>query len=343
MNLQEASLNLTEQEYRDIPKLSYSNISTFDREGYGCINALFDKFSSPSLTFGSLVDCMITSPEELPDKFLIADVPELSDSMSAIANYLLEEHQRSSFALITDEEIIEAANILNFYKTYKDATRVSKVREGVSEYYNILAKAEGKTIVSNKTNEDALKIVNALNNHPVISKYIRKNTYFSKNELLFQLQFEGVSPDRIPFKGMLDIVYIDHDNKVICPCDLKTTKDVYTFEESFYKYRYYLQAEMYRYLLQQTIQEKCPELQDYKIADYQFIAVDRNIFKPIIFQWKYADEVVTSYGQKRKTWRELLIDLDWALKNVDELIPLDWYLQIKTKGVVEIKNYSNEN
>ena len=41
MTLQEASLNLSEQEYRDYPCLSYSALSKFDREGYECVDTLF--------------------------------------------------------------------------------------------------------------------------------------------------------------------------------------------------------------------------------------------------------------------------------------------------------------
>lgn len=343
MTLQEASLNLTEEQYRELPELSYSSISTFDREGYKCIPTLFEPFSTPSLLFGSMVDCLVTKPEEFPKQYLIAEIPALSETMQAVAGYLLEEHSSSSLAFITDEDILAAAKVLNVYPTYKDATRVQKIRESCSEYYNLMKKSGDKVVVASSIGDEAVKAADALLNDPLTSQFLRPNEFFGDYDILFQLQFTGVSPDGIPFKGMLDAVKIDHANKRIYPCDIKTTKDVYSFEDSFFKYRYYLQAEMYMYLLKETIKEKCPELAEYQMMPYQFIVIDRNIFKPLIFRWVIQTHVVApNETAVRKSWRQLLIELKWCLEHQDAQLPSTWYHQLKNSGAIDIRNHQIE-
>lgn len=343
MTLKEASLNLTEEEYRDLPELSYSSLSTFDREGYKCLATLFEPFSTPSLTFGSMVDCLITQPEEFPKRYLVADIPSLSETMQAVAGYLLEEHNVSTMIEISDEDIVNAANVLKIYPTYKDATRVQKIRESCSEYYNLMQSSGDKTVVAATVGDDAAKAADALLNDPLTSQFLRPNEFFGDYDIFFQLQFTAVSPDGVPFKGMLDAVKVDHKNKRIYPCDIKTTKDIYSFEDSFFKYRYYLQAEMYMYLLKENIKEKCPELADYQMMPYQFIVIDRNLFKPVIFRWVIPTHIVApNETSVRKSWRQLLLELKWCLENQDTQLPKTWYYQLKDSGAIDIRNHQIE-
>ena len=64
MTLKEAGLNLPEEEYRKYPGLSYSMLSRYDREGYECVDTLFEPLITPSLSFGSMVDCLLTQGKE---------------------------------------------------------------------------------------------------------------------------------------------------------------------------------------------------------------------------------------------------------------------------------------
>ena len=62
--LSEISLPISEQEYRQMPELSYSNLSTYETLGFNGLDHLFDKKESLSLTIGSAVDAIITGGEE---------------------------------------------------------------------------------------------------------------------------------------------------------------------------------------------------------------------------------------------------------------------------------------
>ena len=56
-SLKDISWNVTEAEYRADSALSQSTLTRYEREGFNNLSKLFDKIESPSLTFGSAVDC----------------------------------------------------------------------------------------------------------------------------------------------------------------------------------------------------------------------------------------------------------------------------------------------
>lgn len=344
MTLQEASLNITEAQYRELPALSYSSLATFDREGYSCLDTLFDSISTPSLVFGSMVDCLMTEGDDtFAERYTVMDINLPAEAIVNIVDQLCESHAEKQFALVSDEDILLAANAYEWCRSWKPATRISKIRETGSNYYNLKKKNEGKLIVVQQDVDDAKKCAETLKADPITSWYFAKDT-FDNIERLYQLKFQITDAiTKIPVKGMLDLVIIDHDKKVIYPCDLKTTKNIYTFEESFYKWRYYMQAAVYKELLKQTIAEKCPELQDYVMASYRFIAISRNSFKPVVFQWPtytYIETMADPYGRPLSNWRATLRDLQWALDNKDKQLPRLWQASISEDGFVRIPTYS---
>jgi len=340
MTLQETNLNIPEKEYHDNPALSYSILSRYDRDGYESLLTLDKPVSSPSLTFGSLVDCLITQPEEeFNNRYVVATLPVLSETVIAIMNTLINQCVEKHFIMVQDEVILSVLNQFNYCSNYKDATRITKIREQGTLYYNVKKSSEDKEIISVELLKTAQDCVEALRNSTLTGMYFSDNNPFSM-EKIYQLQLLGTEDEnQIPIKAMLDLVMIDHENKKIYPCDLKTSKSIYTFEESFYKYRYYIQAELYTYLLSKTIKEKCPELQDYAIQPYRFIVIDRTIFKPIVFEWTIPDKVIDLSGKERKNWKTLLKEVMWCLAHMDLQLPKDWYEDLQQDAVIHLKHY----
>jgi hypothetical protein len=93
-SLYDISWKCSEPEYRADPALSYSTLAKFERKGrFNALPTLFDKDSSPSLTFGSLVDCLLTgSKEEFDAQFLVAEFPKISDNIQLIAQTLFAKY-----------------------------------------------------------------------------------------------------------------------------------------------------------------------------------------------------------------------------------------------------------
>ena len=59
-SLKDISLQITEQQYREMPELSYSTLAKYERGGFSSIKTLNDKIESPSLLYGSCVDTYLT-------------------------------------------------------------------------------------------------------------------------------------------------------------------------------------------------------------------------------------------------------------------------------------------
>ena len=70
---------VTEDVYRADPALSYSTLSKYERSGFNNIDHLFESIETPSLTFGSAVDSIITGgTEEFNSRFFVSKFPSLS-------------------------------------------------------------------------------------------------------------------------------------------------------------------------------------------------------------------------------------------------------------------------
>lgn len=346
MTLKEAGLNLPEEEYRKYQGLSYSILSRYDREGYGCVDTLFEPLTTPSLSFGSMVDCLLTQGNEaFGQQYGVVDISLPSDTVKGIMDQLHESHEEKQLALVSDEDILLAADSYEYQRNWKGATRALKLRELGSEYYNLLKRNEGKTLVSETDYFDAVDCVANLKSDTVTSSYFSDDP-FDSTERLFQWQYavkDNITG--IDFKGMLDLVLIDHEKKRIIPCDIKTTSNLYTFESSFYKYRYYLQAAMYTELLMQAISKSCQGLENYTIEPYRFIVVSRYVAKPVVFEWDaslYLPDLTDPQGNTLSDWRDLMVQLDWILHNKETLLPKEWHESIEKDGKVFIQRYAKK-
>ena len=88
-SLYDVSWKVTEPEYRADSAYSYSTIVRFTREGFSKLNKLYDRVETSSLTFGSMVDTLLTDGQEAFDNlFLVAEFPNISDNLISIAKYL---------------------------------------------------------------------------------------------------------------------------------------------------------------------------------------------------------------------------------------------------------------
>lgn len=241
-SLKDIAWDVTEEEYRADPALSYSTLARFNREGFDNIEHLFDKTESPSLLFGSLVDCLMTGDiEEFNSRFLVADFPELPDSQRKMVEYLHRMFSKSYPALsdFDNRIIMDISETLQFQLNWKPETRAKVIKENGGEYYDLLTLAEGKEVVSQKLCDDAVSCTDALRTSPATSWYFEHDNPFDKDtERLYQLKFKGEYKG-IPLRIMADLLVVDYKNKIVYPCDLKTSfKPEWRFYKSFIEWGY---------------------------------------------------------------------------------------------------------
>lgn len=340
-SLFDISWKVSEEEYRADPAYSYSTIARFNREGFNNIDKLFDKIETPSLVFGSMVDTLLTDgQEEFDNRFVVAQFPDIPDSIIKIAKDLFREfgdmHRRLED--IPDEEVSIKATLFNYQPNWKPETRVRVIKEKGAEYYSLLSLAVSKTLVSTNDYLDAVNCVETLRNHPYTEDYFKPNNPFDTDiERFYQLKFKG-EWNGIPLRCMADLIIVDHKSKRIIPCDLKTSsKKEWDFHKSFIDWNYWIQAQLYWYIIRQNL-DKDELYKNYTLENYRFIVISRNSKKPLV--WEYSDTksvVDCYYGRNKqyvcKNWRGLVATLHYYLTsrpdypiNIDKINNIEIWL-----------------
>lgn len=309
-SLFDISWNVSESEYRADPALSYSTLAKFERKGrFNALPTLFEKDSSPSLTFGSLVDCLLTgSAEEFSQQFLVAEFPKISDTLQLIAQTLFAKYGKAVdedsddmfdealfFATveeIPDALISEVGKQCNFWANDKyDGVRAKKVREGgISEYYKLLVLADGKDVINQKDMDDAYAAIEALRSSDNTAFFFApNNTGVDGIERLYQLKFKGEDPvTHVKYRSMADLIVVDYNAKTIQPVDLKTSSHFeWEFHKSFVDWRYDIQARLYWRNIKQNI-EKDDFFKEFTLLPYKFIVVNRLTLQPQVWDFHFT-------------------------------------------------------
>lgn len=242
--LSEIAWNVDEPTYRADPALSYSTLSSYERNGrFSSLETLGEQISTPSLIFGSMVDTLITdTEEEFRNRFIVVDDPGISDNLKEITMRLFSMYgsTRMRFEDISDDILAAVGKECNYYAGDKYANyRVKQIKENCKPYYNTLCIAEGKTVVTSEDVEDARRCVSALKTNPYTAFYFADNDPFNDTiQRFYQLKFKG-NHDGVAYRCMADLIVVDNEKKTIQPCDLKTSShNEWEFPKSFQQWRY---------------------------------------------------------------------------------------------------------
>lgn len=290
-SLYDISLKITEEEYRADPALSYSILAKYEREGFNNLNKLFDKVESPSLTFGSAVDSIITGgQEEFNERFIIADYPSIPDSIIKIVKTLFEFFNSTNRTLdsIEDDYIIKYTELYNYQLNWKPETRVKVIKEKGTEYYNLLFLSQGKTLLDNTTYNDVCRAVEALKSSDSTSWYFQEDNPFDNSiERLYQLKFKSTF-NNIDYRCMMDLIVVDYNNKTIQPIDLKTSyKNEWDFYKSFVEWNYQIQNRLYYRILEDNI-KRDDYFKDFKILPYKDIVICKTSLTPLVWDCDFT-------------------------------------------------------
>lgn len=325
-SLKDISWDVTEDQYRADSALSYSTLSRFNREGFDNLAHLFDKIESPSLLFGSVVDTLLTgTKEEFEERFFVADFPELPDKQREIVEGIFHAAKPGeSWDKVMDAVILEYLLANNYQPNWKVETRIKVIREAGREYYDLLTLADGKTVISQKLYQDALDCVETLRKSESTKWYFEADNPFNKNiERLYQLKFKG-SYEGINLRCMADLIIVDHEKKIVYPCDLKTSfKPEWRFYKSFMEWGYWIQAQLYWYLIRQAMDED-EYFKDFKLADYRFIVISNRTRKPLVWEFPQTQAITDlKLGEhKLRNWRGIAKELNTYLTK-DYEVPID--------------------
>ena len=287
-SLKELSLQISEEQYRANPALSYSLIATYEKGGFSSIPHLYDKKESDALIFGSMVDTIITEGmEKFQEKFAVADFKIPTDSIKGIIDWLLEYRTEEYLEDIPDDVIIVTCDLKEYQMKYKPETRLSKVRSEGGIYYNTIRQIGNRTIVSDDVYQEVLAVVGALKGQAHTSKYLQQTKEGSNVEFLYQQKF-STNLNGLDVRCMFDLIIVNHDRKIIIPIDLKTSSMLeYDFPKKYLENRYDLQSRLYCRILKNIIKDD-EYFKDFKIGNFRFMVINKNNRLPLLFIDEYS-------------------------------------------------------
>ena len=341
-SLKDISWQVDEEIYRADEAHSYSTIAKFHREGFEKLSSLYDKVDSPSLRWGSALDTLLTDGEiAFNERFIVACFPDIPDSQINVIKTIFKNTEGKPWKELKTDDFSSAIDECKFQPNWRPETRVKVLKENGEQYYNLMVLASGKTILTSEEYNDVITCVDLLKTSDATKWYFQEDDPFDDSiERLYQLKFKG-EYEGIPLRIMADLIVVNHDTKEIIPCDLKSTKSIITFNNSFYKCSYYIQAQLYTYILQQVIKQDS-YFKDFKIKSYKFIAIDRHLKQPVVFD--YSDNfrevsLVDDCGITHENWRTIVKDLDWYIKNPNCFLPKNMWEEFNQNFEVKIKKY----
>lgn len=339
-SIKDLAWDVSEEIYRADSAFSYSTLSQFSREGVKCIPHLKDKKDAEALRFGSLTDTLMTEPEELDKKFVIAEFNKPTDTISKIVTKIWENSDKTNtnLAKVNKSTIELFITEENYQPNWLMPTKVNKIVSEGQEYFSLLGLSEGKMLMTQADFNRASSCVEELKRNPFTHKYFYVSPLTPNIEAHFQLKFR-LDLGKFAIRCMFDRIIVDHDNKTIEPIDLKTTgKSEEEFEHSFEDWCYYLQASMYSYILRE-ICKKDDYFKDFTILPFKFICINRYNQTPLV--WVDEDSVfniserINKQGKILKPWYTLVQELQWHLTSGK----LDYsYESYKGNGVRKLSN-----
>lgn len=302
--LKTISWDVDEPTYRADSALSYSTIAKFAREGFNKLDNIFDKLDTPSLTFGSAVDALLTGgQEEFDDGFMVADFPPVTDSVLKMTRTAFERWSGEYRTLndIPNNDLMELSEELGYQLNWKPETRVKVVKEQGGEYYSLMYAANGRKILDTATKAQVDAAINALRTNEATEHYFAPNNQFNTRFVReYQLKFKATFND-VNYRCMADLLLVDHELKIVYPIDLKTSSHTeWDFFESFVQWRYDIQARLYWRIIRANM-DKDPIFKEYRLADYRFIVVNKRTLTPLV--WLFEDtkkEGTLTYGKNKQ-------------------------------------------
>lgn len=304
--LKDISWLVDEPTYRADPALSQSTLGTYEKLGYNGLDHLFDRKETPSLTFGSCVDSILTGgEEEFNERFHVMDVHITDGGMSTIAKLLSMHLPFNSFEEIPEQIVSDAAKEVGFWKADKwDKKRYSAVLEtgNVAEYYNASLNND-KVLIPTETFQEVQASVRAIRESPATAGYFADNDELSPIRRYYQLKFKHCH-NNVGYRGMMDLLIVDYEHKIIYPCDLKTSSGYeWDFPEHFLQWGYNWQARLYWRLIRANL-DKDFYFKDFALMNFRFIVVNKRTLTPLVWEFPLTQTWGTLVDKEGNEYRD---------------------------------------
>lgn len=312
---------VSKEVFENTEGVSYSKLFKLAESPKAYQLALAEEPVSSAISIGSAVDIMLTQPENFEKEIYVMSASKPESEMMKIFSEIYAETGDASQAYMASGFKISQDKVLTKFNT-----------EG-KEYHDALLKAGYRKILDIEDLFKVNQIVNSLKDNIYTKKYFIKEDGV---ELIFQpyiiwdlVYYSLVEEHKLKntkAKSVLDIVRIDHKNKVIQPIELKTGEE--GFMRSYWRFKRYLQGAMYTTALNKAVWDKEDIAEQYEIENIRFIYADTKLYyPPVIYKMTSSDVHYGTVGRcwideegrhgkiKYKGYTQLAAELEWHKAN----------------------------
>ena len=339
----------TEAQYRAVIMDSSSSLKEFsqNRKKYHkkyILNEAVEEEDSKASVMGRLVETLLMEDHLFDSKFhmsVISSTPTglMLDFVEALYKYTAAATNEDGVLTRNFEEICRDAHADSGFKIKLDAVLNKFMGSDAEVYYKEIreVRSKGLTVVTTQDVTNAEKIVTELKTNNITSEIVNlvNSSQYSVHN---QLQVEGYDIFGHMFKSMMDMVHVDHANKIVQVYDLKCTWAVENFYDEYYLYRRaYIQGFLYHKAAESWASEM--GYGDYKILYPKFIVCDStNYNSPLIYKMSDINmqDALNGFEHKGRNYpgvAQLIEDLDWAIENDKWNISKENYIN---NGVVKL-------
>lgn len=309
------------------------------------LNEEIEDEETKAMVTGMIVETLLLEPETFDKKFHMsacANAPTglMLAFVEALYKYTMDATNEEGVVMREFADISQDAYAASGFKIKYQAVIEKFVGSDAEIYYNeiLRVRANNLIVVTTLDVTNAEKIVEDLRTN-FVTKDIVNLVSDSRWEVYKQLQVENYTIGNLHFKSMMDLVHIDHANKVIQVYDLKCVWAVENFYEEYYLYRKaYIQAYVYHCAIQHYRNTNFP---GYSIQPIKFIVCDSTCYyNPLIYSLTFEDlkQAKKGFEHKGRTYTgvsDLVKDLEWAqTENVWNLSRANY----ESNGIVKLKN-----
>lgn len=306
--------------------IGHSKIVNFETYGPTALRDDFTLNVTDAMEFGSLVDTLLTRNSEFTNIYYIpsTDIKTTPSEIPFIEYFITNKINPYS---LTDDELLEVMNCCKIYTIF--TKNVDARIEKAKKLFPLISerlKNINKKIITKEQFQEALNCIETLK-----TSDITKHIFSDPKKVLFQVELESSSQQ---LHCLFDIIYIDFEHKTIHPIDLKCTSypERDFINNSFYKFKYYRQAELYTQLLKAHLDYNITE--DWSIAPFKFLVICKNTLSPMIYEFPvvYEDnQLVISENKKVKQLNDVVDDMRWHLLNKQFMYDKDTYIELFKK------------
>lgn len=336
------------KQYFESKRLNASTLKNLDNPKwikYKLDNPDAEEIEKRHFRIGAALDCLMTDPGSFNDEFVVLYQNRPSGKMGVFIDSLPLDLVEDS-----DKELYREAYEVAAYRTRLETIIDSLWKNDRYKDYYLSRKMSGnKSILTSDEMEEINNCKQCLFENPHTRKLWMNTEPHIK--VLFQepiyFSYKGVE-----CKGMLDIIKIDFEEKIIQPIDLKTmARSLHSFPSSYLIFGYYLQAAMYDAALRskeyaEIFKEKWGlDIEEFEIAPMQFVVAEKKGSNPSRFFSCTRNDIRCGYeggiskmGKQYKGIVELIETYQWHLDNNYWALPKD----LVATGSVDLDVFIND-